>query len=386
MNNKNEKELYIILDEALERVLAGEDIQLVLADYPRVAGELEPLLRTALSLKYAAIITPRPEYRNQAALDFQQAIQRLPVSNKVKASGVKAAKPAAAHRGLFGWGTAWSIGVAVVLVVLLSGTGVVTAANYAMPDNPLYAVKLAAENVQLALTPSSVGKAELISRFNDRRVNEVVAMADKGLVAEIGPLNTQIASNMVKINDLANNSGQKTFNDNTKAMDTFGAASYNTAQSGEGIMTAPRVTPAPTTVVPAVTKNIDGTQPTEPATTKPQPVTSAPPPTLTVQLPPHNTDIVILPPPANTLERSSDEHSLKDDNKWTNLEEHLSEKQIKNLRSLLEAYAKAPDDLKPALREAIRIIIEGYNLSESNSFTISGLLESYGLTLGDLYQ
>ena len=383
MSNKHEKELFIILDEALDRVLKGEAIELVLADYPRAALELEPLLRTALGLKDAAAITPRPEFRTQAALDFQRAIQGMPV--KAKADNVTNSTPRTSRRGLFGWGTAWSIGVAVILVVLLSGTGVATAANYAMPDSPLYSVKMAEENVQLTLTLSDVGKAELISRFNDRRVNEVVDMANKGLVAEIGNLNTQLASNMVKISNLANNVSQTSLNDVTAGADSFSADNSKAAQSGENVMTAPRITPAATTVAAPVTKNADGTQPTEPVTQEPLKVI----PTLSVISPPATSNIVPAAVPAMVPEPSADEHTtLKDntENKWDKLREHLSEKQINNLRSLLEAYVQVPDEVKPALKEAIKIILEGYNLSTDNSLTIESLMESYGLSMEDLYR
>ena len=88
-------------------------------------------------------------------------------------------------------------------------------------------------------------------------------------------------------------------------------------------------------------------------------------------------------------EPSADEHTtLKDntENKWDKLREHLSEKQISNLRILLEAYVQVPDEVKPALKEAIKIILEGYNLSTDNSLTIESLMESYGLSMEDLYR
>ena len=49
-----------------------------------------------------------------------------------------------------------------------------------MPDSPLYPVKLATEQVQLMLTPSQIDKARLCARLADRRVEEIIYMANKG--------------------------------------------------------------------------------------------------------------------------------------------------------------------------------------------------------------
>ena len=54
------------------------------------------------------------------------------------------------------------------------------AAGNSMPDNPLYAVKLATEQVRLILIPSQIGKASLCAEFADRRVTEIIYMANKG--------------------------------------------------------------------------------------------------------------------------------------------------------------------------------------------------------------
>ena len=67
--------------------------------------------------------------------------------------------------------------MAIVLVLLLAGGGTVAAASNSMPDNPLYPVKMATEQVRLTLTHSDINKAELYTELADRRVAEIIYLA-----------------------------------------------------------------------------------------------------------------------------------------------------------------------------------------------------------------
>ena len=161
-----DKEFNNILDECLERiVLDGETLEQCLRLYPEQAAELEPLLETVLSVKEASAIQPRPEFKARARYRFRSAL------------GEKAAPK---HRSFFGWLPRWATALAIVLVVLMAGGGTIAAASNSMPDSILYPVKLATENVQLALTTSELGKARLCANFADRRVAEIIYMADRG--------------------------------------------------------------------------------------------------------------------------------------------------------------------------------------------------------------
>jgi hypothetical protein len=395
MNNKDKKELFDILDQALDRVLKGEDLHTVLADYPRFADELEPLLKTALDTRNAAALKPRPEFRQRAALEFQKTIQQMPVKPVSNAPGAST-KSRGQRRGIFGWGTAWSAAMAVILLVLVSGTGVVTAANYAMPDNPLYSVKLASESVQLAFTPSDTGKAKLYADLNDRRVAEVIDMADKGNTAEISVLNSRMTDNMNKMSELTSRE-DTVHNEN----DTSLKAQYGL--SGASPMYSEQTNAAPaSTTVPAVTMTRTQTTvatttmaaPTTVTATQPPAATPAPTttnvvvaPSVTAAAPPD--DITIGPPPAmDSSERYSSKgqnilHNALED-KWKQLRDILTEKQIKNLQELAEAYRDVSDSLKPSILESIKIIVNGYGLSFSNSSVIYDLLAGYGISLADL--
>jgi len=165
------KEFDNVLDECLERLLIkGETMEQCLQNYPEQAANLKPLLQTALATREAVAIKPPAEFKAKARYQFRSALQ-------------EAASPR--RRPFLSWFPRWATVVAIVLAVLLVGGGTTAAASYSMPDNLLYPVKLATEQVQLALTPSDIGKARLCAKFADKRVAEIIHIANKGDAQQI---------------------------------------------------------------------------------------------------------------------------------------------------------------------------------------------------------
>jgi hypothetical protein len=152
-----------ILNECLERLLKGETIEQCLKSYPGQAAELEPLLKTALAAKRVSAIRPRAEFKARARYQFRSALRE-----------------AGKSRPAFSWFPRWATVATIALVLLLVGSGTVVAAGNSMPDSPLYPVKLATEEVRLALTPFPLDKAGLCAKLVERRVAEIVYMANKG--------------------------------------------------------------------------------------------------------------------------------------------------------------------------------------------------------------
>ncbi len=186
---KKSREFDNILDECLERLLTkGETIEQCLGSFPEHRDVLKPLLETALATKQASAIQPRPEFREKARYQFYSALQ------------VKEVKKS---RFFFNWQLQWAAVVAVVLALLLAGGGTVAAASGSMPDEPLYLVKLATEQARLALTPSALGKAELYAKLADRRVIEIVRMADENKPEQIERAAQRLDAYLTKIADLA---------------------------------------------------------------------------------------------------------------------------------------------------------------------------------------
>lgn len=154
-----------ILNDCLDRLIQGKTIASCLKSYPHYAAELEPLLKTAHETLVAASIKPRPEFRQRAANEFQAAIRNMPVKKQGRT---------------FRWQLRLVLPIAVVLIMLAAGSGTVVAASNALPDSPLYSIKMATEQVQLTFTFSNEGKAELYSRFINYRVEEIVSMVENG--------------------------------------------------------------------------------------------------------------------------------------------------------------------------------------------------------------
>jgi hypothetical protein len=162
---KKMSEFENILDDCLERLVGGETMERCLGSYPEQALELEPLLRTAQATREASAIAPRAEFRARARYEFRSALHDE-MSRKKQPRFVL-------RRG-------WVVALMVIGSLLVSGGGTVLAAGDSMPDSPLYSVKLATERVQMALTPSPVGKAQLCAKQADRRVSELIYLASKG--------------------------------------------------------------------------------------------------------------------------------------------------------------------------------------------------------------
>ncbi len=186
---RESRELDDVLDVCLERLLVkGETIEQCLRSFPEHADELKPLLETALATKKASAIQLGPEFRDKARYQFYSALQGM--------------EPKKRYLTL-GWQPRWVTVVAIVLVILLAGGGTVAAAGGSMPDEPLYPVKLATEQVQMVFTPSALGKAELYAKLADRRVLEIVRMASETKPEQIERTARRLDVYLTKIADLA---------------------------------------------------------------------------------------------------------------------------------------------------------------------------------------
>jgi hypothetical protein len=229
-----------ILDECLERVLnKGKTIEQCLAGYSEYAVELEPMLRTALVAREASAIKPRPEFRERASYQFQAALREM----EAKKGG-----------GFFRW-PRWATAAIVVVFLLLAGSGVVAAAGNSLPDEPLYQVKLATESVRLMLTPSALGKAELYVELTDRRVDEIIKLAEKGRVEPMAEAAERLDEYLIAMADLAVPGGGKLLESDIA---TFGAQTPG--------MPAENSAPAPLEEAPrALQKAPEPTESAEPA-------------------------------------------------------------------------------------------------------------------------
>lgn len=281
-----------ILNECLERLAKGDTIDQCLQRYPEQADELKSLLQTALAVRKTSAIQPRAEFKARARYQFRSALQ--------EASSRKS-------RPAFGWFPRWATVTAIVIGILLLGSGTVAASGYSMPDSPLYSLKIATENAQIALTRSDLGKAELNAKFADRRVTEIVYLAHKGYDGRIDDVTQRLDKDLTMLASLA--SGEKA------------------AEAPETLM-ATAATIAPTPATP------------------PMPTMS---PTAT-QTPSAEQGPLL----------GMDRGGARDLNEQDSLKMTVEQSAANNLAALQAALEDAPESAKPALQRAIAIVEERY--------------------------
>lgn len=176
-----------ILDDCLEHLFKGESIEDCIRDHPWQAFELEPLLKTSLVLlQKSAVIQPNPEFKARVHSQLQGVLHAIREKAKKRAIVPM-------------WHKRWAVAMTAVLVILLAGVGMVVASSDSLPDEPLYAVKLAMEQARLSLTFSDMDRAELHIQFAERRVAEIAEVARQGKGDEILALTGQVANHLGKV-------------------------------------------------------------------------------------------------------------------------------------------------------------------------------------------
>jgi len=157
-----------ILDACLDRITRkGDSIEQCLESYPEQAGELEPLLRAALSVKDVSSIEPRTEF------------QRMAKARLLSAVAAKKEKEGRRRLPLWSWQQRWAVALAVVLALVMMGGGTVAASTNSLPGDVLYPVKTTTERVQAFFAFGKEAKANLYMRFAERRIVEIEALAER---------------------------------------------------------------------------------------------------------------------------------------------------------------------------------------------------------------
>jgi hypothetical protein len=359
-----------ILSECLDRILKGETVEQCLLSYPEQAKELEPLLRIASAARVASTIQPRSEFKAKARYEFQAALREM-------------ANKESRRRPFFSWHwqwqSGWAIAIVSVLVVVLGGGSTVAAAGSSMPDNALYSVKLATEQVQLALTSSDIDKTELNAKFADRRANEIVYLASKGDVQQVQVTAERLNTNLENMTKLT---GEETGNTAFTSTGTSESGS-GPVSNGPEIASAPvAVSPDATLLSPASTLAPESPVPTEAPNAKAPKIASAPTieSTPDSETAPHDGAVGSETNNSTSTAGKSATRSFAqntDGQKSTANKGLLSprlEKMKKIIKanfdkrqaSLEEAIKNAPPNVRPAIRQALARSLAEYNKAVQN--------------------
>ncbi len=240
------KKIEEAFNECFERLLSGESLDSCLSSFPEYAAELDFMLRTAFDVKRKAFpVQPRPEFRYWSRIrmqGIQDADYKKPVSHKVSSFNVR--------RNL-------AISMAAILVFVLASSGTAAASSEAMPDQPLYEVKMAVEQVQLTFTPSETAKAELFANLAERRAEEIAVMASKGNTDKVLSTTTKMYYQLDQAEKLLANMETSIHESSDTASSMPASTALNLPAQSFTYTTPPTVsdtpvTPAPTTPVTQV--------------------------------------------------------------------------------------------------------------------------------------
>lgn len=154
--------LYEALEICLNALETGADLGSVLKRFPDLQDELRPLLETAQKAKTLSI-SEVPE----------KALRGGKMRILGHAAELRERTPKPHQR--------WSMfafprlvtSLAIALIFLLSGTGLVSASNGALPGDSLYPVKRAWEDVRLTLVVNPASHEQLEDKFEQERLHEV---------------------------------------------------------------------------------------------------------------------------------------------------------------------------------------------------------------------
>ena len=203
-----------ILNECLEKLLAGtESVEQCLQRYPNDAKELEPLLRTAVSVNKAVDINSSPELKARVRYKLQLKMAEV---GKPKGASWLSVQPR------------WAMALMAVMLVFTLGGGAVLAADSSMPGSPLYPVKILTENISMKFAGSDIEKAELSLTFADRRIEEMNHMMANGKFnsKDVEAIATRYIGYVDRVSSLSQEE-------------------QTVSATGMAMMQAPAVTPAP---------------------------------------------------------------------------------------------------------------------------------------------
>lgn len=176
------------IDECLACLDRGKSLESCLERFPAYRDELEPLLRTA------AIVCEsyRPPQPPPEALARVKATFMATAEEYRRGAEHEAEHPPSFWQQMLAWWTPKpglgralaSISLVLVLLVgVLSGGSMVSANS--IPGDTFYGVKRASENVRVFLTVDVEERAALQQEFDERRVDEVKQVIEKGREVDV---------------------------------------------------------------------------------------------------------------------------------------------------------------------------------------------------------
>jgi CHASE3 domain sensor protein len=173
--------------------------------YPEYREVLKPLLVLGYEMQfYLSPGSPSSEFIRNSAIRIQ---------NKLR-SRIAAEQRRSTHR--VNKRAKWFLRPAYVLAVLTlvisllaSGVGVVSASAASLPGDALYPIKMAREQVALSLSFSNEGDEALLTEFAEERLNEAEALIEQHRLEDLPTALAGFDSALDQLNALVNETGDQ---------------------------------------------------------------------------------------------------------------------------------------------------------------------------------
>ena len=164
-----DEKLYDALEVCLGALETGVDIESVLKLYPQLAEELRPALEASIQARSLSLPAVP-----------QAAIQRGRARVLGYAAEMRKSAPRLRQRWSMFAFPRLATSLAIALVFLLSGTGLVSASNGALPGDNLYPLKRSWEGLRLFFVSSPEEREGLESEFEQERLDEISELLTEG--------------------------------------------------------------------------------------------------------------------------------------------------------------------------------------------------------------
>lgn len=169
-----------IVIECIEDIKAGRaSIEDCLERHPSLRGQLEPLLKIALAIEELPSVKPSTDFKMKARIRLMDQIHAWKTRKKWPWSRRQNWVAGMQYKRRFGVSMA-SIILAIVVTLSLVGGGTVYASQASLPGDALYDLKLATEELTIALPAGDIARAERALSFAQRRIREMEALAARG--------------------------------------------------------------------------------------------------------------------------------------------------------------------------------------------------------------
>lgn len=175
-----------ILDQCLEALERGELTRdECIAHFPQYRRELSDLLQISEKLHAAKPAVPSPDFKHHAQTRMQNLIAAYTPKRAAQQSANPGVVPAPTKQALKPrWALRLTATIFLIITLIVSGTGVASAASRALPGDTLFGVKTTLEEARLIVSDDE-GDLALLNQYADERVVEIQALAAAGRYEDI---------------------------------------------------------------------------------------------------------------------------------------------------------------------------------------------------------